>query len=56
MIREEVNITANVESGKIDINDSAVRDTVNSLIEGVTNQCFLTPYIALEREIGRAHV
>lgn len=49
MIREEVNIAANVEGGKIDINDSAVRDTVNSLIEGVTAQTFLTPYIALER-------
>lgn len=49
MIKEEVNIAANVENGKIDINDSAVRDTVNSMIEGVTAHCFLTPYIALER-------
>lgn len=49
MIREEVNIAANVEGGKVDIRDSAVRDTINSLIEGVTDQCFLTPYIALER-------
>lgn len=49
MIREEVNLTANVESGKIDINDSAVRDTVNSMLDGITAHCFITPYIALER-------
>lgn len=49
MIREEVNLTANVEGGKIDINDSAVRDAINSMLDGITNHCFLTPYIALER-------
>lgn len=49
MIREEVNPTSNVESGKFDIRDSSVRDTINNLIDGVTNQCFVTPYIALER-------
>jgi hypothetical protein len=48
-ISEEITRAANVESGKIDINDSAVRDNINSLIDSVTCQCFITPYIALER-------
>jgi hypothetical protein len=48
-ISEEMSRAANVESGKIDINDSAVRDNINSLIDSVTCKCFITPYIALER-------
>lgn len=46
---EEVSRAGNVEGGKIDINDSAVRDNINSIIDNVTCQCFITPYIALER-------
>ena len=48
-ISEEISRAANVESGKIDINDSAVRDNINSLIDGITCHGFMTPYIALER-------
>ena len=48
-ISEEISRAANVESGKIDINDSAVRDNINSLIDGITCHGFTTPYIALER-------
>lgn len=48
-ISEEITRAANVESGKIDINDSAVRDNINGIIDSVTSQCFMTPYIALER-------
>ena len=48
-ISEEISRAANVESGKIDINDSAVRDNINSLIDGITCHGFITPYIALER-------
>lgn len=40
---------ANVRSGGMDIEDSAVRDNINSLLAGMTNGKFVTPYIALER-------
>ena len=33
----------------MDIEDSAVRDNINSLLAGMTNGKFVTPYIALER-------
>lgn len=49
IVKEEVNLSANVEGNRIDIEDSSVRDQVNSYLNGVTAGCFLTPYIALER-------
>lgn len=48
-LEEEVNLSANVEGGRIDIEDSAVRDQVNGYLDGVTAGSFVTPYIALER-------
>lgn len=46
---EEVNLSANVHSGKTGIDLSAVRDNINAYLNGVTACTFITPYIALER-------
>jgi hypothetical protein len=48
-IKEETMPFANVRSGGMNIEDSAVRDNINSLLAGMTNGKFVTPYIALER-------
>ncbi len=48
-INEDVNLSANVQSGKIDLDLSAVRDNINAYLNGVTSCTFVTPYIALER-------
>lgn len=48
-LKEETMPFANVRSGGMDIEDSAVRDNINSLLAGMTNGKFVTPYIALER-------
>lgn len=49
IVKEDVNLSANVEGGKIDIEDSDVRDQVNGYLNGITAGSFVTPYIALER-------
>ena len=48
-ISEEVDLAANVRSGNVDIDDPAVRDSINTFLTGVTAKCFVTPYIAYER-------
>ena len=48
-LKEETMPFANVRSGGMDIEDSAVRDNINSLLAGMTSGKFVTPYIALER-------
>lgn len=48
-INEEVNIAPGVVSGKIDVHDNAVRDNINAFLNGVTAQCFITPYVGLEK-------
>lgn len=48
-LREEVNIAPYVDRGVIDIHDKAVRDNINTFLNGALGQSFLTPYIALER-------
>lgn len=47
-LREEVNIAPYVDRGVIDIHDKAVRDNINTFLNGALGQSFLTPYIALE--------
>ena len=46
---EEVNPYAYTERAVFDVDDQSVRDNINTLLHGITAQCFLTPYIALER-------
>jgi len=48
-IKEEVDITPYVERGVIGINQDAVRDNINTFLNGILGKCFITPYIALER-------
>jgi hypothetical protein len=48
-INEETMPYASTSRGAIDVSDDASRDGLNSLLTGVTNSKFLTPYIALER-------
>lgn len=48
-IKEETMPYANVKSGVMDINDSAVRDQINQLLAGATGMKFVTPYIGMER-------
>ena len=48
-IKEELDITPYVERGVIGINQDAVRDNINTFLNGVLGKCFITPYIALER-------
>lgn len=48
-ITEEVDLTPYVKSGSMDIDDSSVRDNINTILHGVTGRCFVTPYIAMER-------
>jgi hypothetical protein len=56
---EEVDLTPYVRSGSMDIDDSSVRDNINTLLHGVTGRCFVTPYIAMERVakvLGNFHI
>ena len=48
-ITEEVDLAAYVHSGNLDVDDPAVRDSINTFLTGVTAKCFVTPYIAYER-------
>jgi hypothetical protein len=48
-INEETMPYANVKSGEMDVGNSAVRDQINQLLAGVTDNKFVTPYIAIER-------
>lgn len=48
-VNEEVNISPLTYRGSIDINSDSVRDSVNTMLAGVTAKAFLTPYIAFER-------
>ena len=48
-LREEVDIAPYVERGFIGVSDHAVRDNINTLLNGALGQCFITPYIALEK-------
>jgi hypothetical protein len=48
-VREEVNPTSYVERGILDVDDSGVRDNINTLLTGAMSSCTLTPYIALEK-------
>lgn len=48
-IEEEVERAPGVPSGRNSIDISSVVDNINVLLARTTAQCFLTPYIALER-------
>jgi hypothetical protein len=48
-MREETMPFAGTARGAMEIDNSAVRDNLNSLIASSTNEKFLTPYIGLER-------
>lgn len=48
-VNEETMPFAQTDSGLIGIEDPAVRDNINTLIDGVTSKGFITPYIGLER-------
>jgi hypothetical protein len=48
-VKEETMPYANVKSGVMDIEDSAVRDQINQLLAGATSPKFVTPYIGMER-------
>lgn len=48
-IREEVDLAAYVRSGKINIDDEAVRDNINTYLNGVTAKGFINPHSALEK-------
>ena len=48
-MNEETMPYANVRSGEMDVENSAVRDQINQLLAGATSGKFITPYIALER-------
>lgn len=48
-IEEEVDLTANVESGVMDVGDHAVRNNINTFLNGELSHCFVTPYVGLER-------
>ena len=49
VIKEEVDITPYVERGLVGVNVDAVRDNINTFLNGSLGKCFVTPYIALER-------
>jgi hypothetical protein len=49
ILKEEVDITPYVERGLVGVNVDAVRDNINTFLNGVLGKCFITPYIALER-------
>lgn len=49
IINEEVDLTATIEHGNIDVHDHAVRNTINSYLNGELARCFVTPYVGLER-------
>ena len=46
---EEVNPFQFTAKGKMNVDDEAVRDNINSLLTGALMSCTLTPYIALEK-------
>lgn len=48
-INEETMPFAQTDKGFIGVEDSAVRDNINSLLSSATAKSFVTPYIALER-------
>lgn len=48
-MKEETMPYANVRSGEMDVENSAVRDQINQLLAGATSSKFITPYVALER-------
>lgn len=48
-VNEETMPFAQTEKGFVGIESPAVRDNINSLLAGVTDTEFITPYIALER-------
>lgn len=48
-LKEEVDLTANVEHGTIDVHDHAVRDNINAFLNGVLASCVVTPYVALNK-------
>lgn len=49
ILSEEVDLTANVERGVIDVHDHAVRDNINAFLNGELAGCVVTPYIALNK-------
>ena len=49
IIKEEVDLAQYVERGLVGVNVDAVRDNINTYLNGTLGKCFVTPYIALER-------
>jgi len=49
VIKEEVDITPYVERGLVGVNVDAVRDNINTFLNGSLGKCFITPYVGLER-------
>lgn len=48
-INEETMPFAQTDKGFVGVDSEAVRDNINSLLNGVTTSGFITPYIALEK-------
>lgn len=48
-VNEETMPFAQTDKGFVGVDDPAVRDNINNLLDGVTAKNFITPYIGLER-------
>lgn len=49
IINEEVDLTAGVEGGKVDVHDHAVRNNINAFLNGELACNVVTPYVALNK-------
>lgn len=49
IVSEEVDLTAGVESGKVDVHDHAVRNNINAFLNGEVGCNVVTPYVALNK-------
>lgn len=49
IVSEEVDLTAGVESGKVNVDDHAVRNNINSFLNGELACNVVTPYVALNK-------
>lgn len=49
IISEEVDLTANVEKGVVDVHDHAVRNNINSFLNGELACHVVTPYVAFNK-------
>jgi len=49
MLAEDIPASTGIDKNTVSIDNENVRDHINSAISRITNDTFLTPYIALER-------